>query len=46
VESVHEIDLGEHQCRVDLVVGPEGGLYFGTVGEFGGAILRLLPAED
>ena len=28
-----------------LVVGPEGGLYFGTVGDDSGAIMRLLPAE-
>jgi glucose/arabinose dehydrogenase len=43
-EAVYEIDLGGAQCRVDLVIGPEGGLYFGTVGADGGAIMRLLPA--
>jgi len=42
IESLHEIDLGTNQCRVDIVVGPEGGLYFGTVGENGGAIMRLI----
>lgn len=45
VEEVYEIDLGGEQCRIDLVVGPEGGLYFGTVSEDSGAIMRLLPAE-
>ena len=44
VIGVYEIDLGsEADCRIDLVVGPEGGLYFGTVGDEGGAIYRLLP---
>lgn len=31
------------QCRIDIAVGPEGGLYFTTVNENGGAIYRLLP---
>jgi len=44
IEVVHEMDLGGAQCRVDIVIGPEGGLYFGTVGgDEGGAIMRLLP---
>lgn len=44
VASIHEMPLGDIGCRIDLEVGPEGGLYFGTVGEFGGAIMRILPA--
>lgn len=42
-EDIQEIDLGEAQCRIDLAVGPEGGLYFTMVGAEGGAIYRLLP---
>lgn len=45
VVSVNRIDLGGATCRVDLVIGPDGGLYFGTVGDFGGAIMRLLPTN-
>ncbi|MGJ3241103.1 MAG: PQQ-dependent sugar dehydrogenase [Anaerolineae bacterium] len=45
VEAIHEIDLGDTTCKLDLVIGPEGGLYFGTVGSGGGAIMRLLPAK-
>lgn len=44
VAAVHELDLGAAQCRIDIEVGPDGGLYFGTVGEFGGAIMRIVPA--
>ena len=43
IESVHEMDLGDVQCRIDITVGPEGGLYFTTVGADGGAIYRVLP---
>lgn len=46
VEAVYDIDLGDVQCRLDLVAGPDGALYFGTVGEFGGAIMRLRPVVD
>lgn len=46
VISVHEIDLGDTTCKLDLVIGNEGGLYFGTVGNGGGVIMRLLPDED
>jgi glucose/arabinose dehydrogenase len=45
VESVHEIDLGDAQCRIDLEVGPEGALYFTTVGDDGGAIYRVMRDE-
>jgi glucose/arabinose dehydrogenase len=45
VEAVYDIDLGGEECRIDLAVGPEGGLYFGTVSENSGAIMRLLPAK-
>ena len=40
------IDLGDVNCRLDVTVGPEGGLYFGTVGGGTGAIYRLLPLAD
>ncbi|MCS6835848.1 MAG: PQQ-dependent sugar dehydrogenase [Anaerolineae bacterium] len=41
VLEVHKIDLGQTQCRIDLVQAPDGALLFGTVGSFGGAIMRL-----
>ena len=43
VLAVFPVDLGGVQCRIDLVIGPEGALYFGTVGSGGGAIMRLVP---
>lgn len=43
VEQVDEINLGAGRCRIGITVGPEGGLYFSTVGSEGGAIYRLLP---
>ena len=43
VETIYEIELGAAQCRIDIAIGPEGGLYFSMVGEEGGAIYRLLP---
>lgn len=43
VERVEEINLGTARCRIDIEIGPEGGLYFSSVGEEGGAIYRLLP---
>jgi aldose sugar dehydrogenase len=43
--EVYEIDLGGQTCKLDLVIGPEGGLYFGTVGNGSGVILRLIPAH-
>lgn len=43
IETVDEINLGGALCRIDLEIGPEGGLYFSTVGDDGGAIYRLLP---
>lgn len=46
VTAVHEIDLGDSTCKLDLVIGNDGGLYFGTVGNGGGVIMRLLPHED
>ncbi len=46
VDALHEIDLGDAQCRLDLAQGPDGALYFGTVGADGGAIMRLLPLAD
>ena len=32
--------------RIDIEVGPDGALYFGTVGDFGGAIMRLVPESE
>lgn len=43
--EVHEIDLGTAMCRIDLVLGLEGALYFGTVDGEGGRIVRLLPVS-
>jgi aldose sugar dehydrogenase len=42
VESVHSIDLGDEKCRIDLLESPDGELYFGTVGEQTGAIMRVV----
>ena len=46
VEFDRPIDLGDVNCRLDVTVGPEGALYFGTVGGGTGAIYRLLPLAD
>jgi aldose sugar dehydrogenase len=43
VVDVHELNTGSAQCRIGITIGPEGGLYFSTVGAEGGAIYRLLP---
>lgn len=43
VEAVETIDLGGLGCRIDLVEGPDGALYFGTVEAGSGAIMRLVP---
>jgi glucose/arabinose dehydrogenase len=43
VKTVHTVDLGGAMCRIDIAVGPEGGLYFSEVDQNGGAIYRLLP---
>lgn len=43
--EVHEIDLGENTCKLDLIISAEGHLYFGTVGNGAGQILRLIPAN-
>lgn len=45
-EAIHEIDLGEADCRIDLTIGNDGALYFGTVGNDSGVIYRLAPAAD
>lgn len=39
------LDLDGATCRLDLVQGPEGGIYFGTISEGNGAIYRLLPTD-
>ncbi|MFW5691105.1 MAG: PQQ-dependent sugar dehydrogenase, partial [Chloroflexota bacterium] len=46
VDAVHLVDLGDASCKIDITVGPEGGLYFGSVGEGNGYIYRLLPADS
>jgi glucose/arabinose dehydrogenase len=43
--EVHELDLGEQTCKLDLVISLDGSLYFGTVGNGAGEILRLVPAN-
>ncbi len=35
--------LGDVGCRIDVTVSPDGAIYFGAVGEDGGAIYRLVP---
>ena len=45
IEQLHEIDLGSKKCRIDLIVGPDGALYFGSVGNQSGEIVRLIPFE-
>jgi aldose sugar dehydrogenase len=44
--EVHEIDLGETMCRIDLVVGLEGSLFFGTVDNEGGRIVHLVSEYE
>jgi aldose sugar dehydrogenase len=39
------IDMGGIQCRIDITVSPDGAIYFGSVGEEGGAIYRLVPVS-
>lgn len=43
MSHIYDVPIGNAQCRIDLTIGPEGGLYFSTVDETGGAIYRLLP---
>lgn len=45
-EAVHKLDLGPVGCRIDLVEGPDGAIYFGTVEVGSGAIMRLVPVTD
>jgi len=44
--EVHVIDLGEMMCRIDLVIGLDGSLYFGTVDNEGGRIVRFVPDNE
>ena len=46
VIAVHEIDLGDTTCKLDLVIGPDDAFYFGTVGGGGGSIMRMLPGQS
>ena len=46
VESDTAIDLGIIQCRIDVTVSPDGSIYFGSVGDGGGAIYRLVPTSS
>jgi glucose/arabinose dehydrogenase len=39
--AVHEIELGDFDCKVGIVTGPDGALYFGSVGGGDGVIYRL-----
>src|SRR5690606_11292040 len=41
--EVYEMDLGGQTCKLDLIQGNDGALYFGTVGNSEGVILRLIP---
>jgi aldose sugar dehydrogenase len=43
--EVFEIDLGDASCKLDLLIGPEGSVYFGTLGGGGSLIMRLLPVN-
>jgi glucose/arabinose dehydrogenase len=43
--EVHKMDLGEASCKLDLVIGLDGSLYFGTVGGGGAVIMRLSPTN-
>lgn len=45
VLAVHEIDLGDTSCKLDLIISPDGEFYFGTVGGGGGVIMRMFPVE-
>lgn len=45
VVDAYTLDLGTATCRISLVVGADGALYFGTVGAGGGAIVRLVPHQ-
>ncbi|NWF69542.1 MAG: PQQ-dependent sugar dehydrogenase [Chloroflexi bacterium] len=46
VVETRDVDLQGAQCRIDLAIGPEGAVYFTTVGAEGGAIYRLMPHDD
>ena len=44
MESVHEVDLGGIWCSIEVLVGPDGGIYFASVGpENTVGIYRILP---
>ena len=43
IDDIVDLNLGDGTCRIDVAIGPEGGLYTATVGEDGGAIWRILP---
>jgi aldose sugar dehydrogenase len=45
IEEVFVMDLGANKCKIDLVQSPDGYLYFGTVGNSTGAIMRIVPIE-
>ncbi|MGB7339591.1 MAG: PQQ-dependent sugar dehydrogenase [Phototrophicaceae bacterium] len=46
VIALHEINLGDTTCKLDLVIGADGAFYFGTVGGGGGSIMRMRPVSD
>jgi len=39
------LEMGDVTCRIDLAVHPDGSIYFGWVGQDGGAIYRLIPED-
>lgn len=43
--DLHELDLGEAMCRIDIAIGLDGDLYFSSVGNDTGTIYRLHVME-
>lgn len=44
-EAVYDIDLAGEKCRLDLLEGIDGAVYFGTVGGGDGAVMRIVPSD-
>jgi aldose sugar dehydrogenase len=44
VLDYYPLDLDGVTCKIDITVGPDGALYFGTVGDGDGYIYRIVPA--
>ncbi len=45
VVTVYEIELGDFDCKIGITTGPDGALYFGSVGGGQGVIYRLGRAD-